>query len=220
MVLHPCSIGLYHGTGRHKDVVNLSLGEYPITNCNTEIAGLRQTLLNAGKRHFIVMSAGNDSGDANLNLPGCISGHNLFTVGAVNCNLNCAGYSNFGAPVDYLAVGTDIFSTYLRDATTNVWTYRVVSGTSFSAAVISGVIHANNGIPKNGRSNRLWCASGPIISYHLGVRNRTYRSIRFCLFAHRYGFLADRFYFLHEVRICLEFREVRSMKNFRVVDPV
>ncbi len=100
----------------------------------------------------------------------------LFTVGAVDCNIICAPYSNYGAAVDWVAVGTNVFSTYLYDTQRqHNWTYRVVNGTSMAAAVISGVIHASNKKPKKG-PKALNC-NPPLVAppgqgsrpYHLGV---------------------------------------------------
>lgn len=118
------------------------------------------------------MASGNNGGNASESLPGCLDGErNLFTVGSVNCNQTCADYANFGSSVDWVAVGTDVFSTSLKDAS-GFWTYRVASGTSMSAAVISGVIHLRGSKPKNGIL--VSCGDrgpgGATFNIHLGTR--------------------------------------------------
>ena len=55
--------------------------------------------------------------------------------------------ANYGAEVDFVAVGTNVFSTYKKNAT-GQWQYMVASGTSMAAAVISGVAHYNGLRPK------------------------------------------------------------------------
>jgi subtilisin family serine protease len=93
---------------------------------------------------FVVMSAGNEAGDASENFPGCIDAANVFTVSAISSVSPpvCAFYSNFGnPPVDYVAVGTNVLSTYPGNL------YSVMSGTSMAAAVVSGVILARGSAP-------------------------------------------------------------------------
>ncbi len=158
--------------GKRDDVINLSLGDYPIANCNTAIPDLRKILTRLGKKYFVVMAAGNDAGNAKESVPGCINGPRLFTIAAVNCSLQCALYSNYGHPVDFVAVGTDVFSTYLYDASSGKWTYMLVSGTSMATAVISGVIHATGQRPAKGQE--IYCSDlgnpGNPLGYHLGTK--------------------------------------------------
>ncbi|MBK7650466.1 MAG: hypothetical protein IPJ20_06505 [Flammeovirgaceae bacterium] len=86
-------------------------------------------------------------------VPGCINGPRLFTIAAVNCSLQCALYSNYGHPVDFVAVGTDVFSTYLYDASSGKWTYMLVSGTSSDL----WVIHATG---KDRKGQEIYCGLG------------------------------------------------------------
>jgi len=146
------------------DVVNLSLGAYCV-DCAVELPGLRTMILNlAAKKVYIVMASGNDAGDAKRNFPGCInspvgSPNYIFTVGAIDCDGLCTFYSNYGAPpIDYVAVGTHVFSTFIKDPLTGQWQYTLMSGTSMSTAVISGVIHATSGAIKAQNST---CGSPP-----------------------------------------------------------
>jgi subtilisin family serine protease len=139
------------------DVVNLSLGAYGVDLCDQSKEGyriLKQALLDLAQDNtFIVIAAGNDGADARNSLPGCINGNNIFTVAAMNCDTTCAGYSNFGPPVDWIAVGSNVFSTFKDN------NYRIMSGTSMAAAVVSGVVHANGRRPKTGDSKQ--CGTPP-----------------------------------------------------------
>ena len=153
----------------------MSLGDYDILNqCNTaEIPDLLTTLENAAIKHFVVMASGNDGGDVMNSIPGCINGRpgtKLVTVAAVTCGKQCALFSNYGEPVDWVAVGTDVFTTYLKDQATGNWTFMVASGTSISAGVISGVIHARGGPPIAG-GRVIECRTlptGPTLKYRFG----------------------------------------------------
>jgi subtilisin family serine protease len=153
------------------DVINLSLGDYPITDCKKEIPGLPEILTELGQQRFVVMAAGNNMDDSNKSLPGCLDENGLVTVAAVNCTLNCSLYSNYGSSVDYVAVGTDVISTFLYDATAAKWTYMVVSGTSMATAVISGVIHSTGKLPVKGKM--VGCGlpgSSTITDYPMGTK--------------------------------------------------
>ncbi len=137
---------ILQNTGRPGDVVMMSLGGYDVSSCersNPSLFSAIQELANSGM--FIVMSAGNDQGDANLNLPGCINGPNVFTVAALDFDCStgitgCASYSNYGKPaVDWAAPGSAIISTWPGRQ------YQVMSGTSMACALVAGIIHARRG---------------------------------------------------------------------------
>lgn len=135
---------------QENDVVNLSLGGYDLNNCKNsdpEFKELRKMIQDlASDKTFVVMAAGNDSHDAQYCQPGCIDimPNRIFTVASIECDTTCTSYSNFGKTVDYLAVGTNVFSTFINQQ------YRVMSGTSMATAIVSGIIHANGGKPKAG----------------------------------------------------------------------
>ncbi len=129
------------------DVVIMSLGSFNVANCENSNIQLKEAIENVAKLGvFVVMSAGNDSGDAMLNSPGCINGPNIITVGSVDSNctdgvIGCSSFSNFGANVDWVAPGNPIFSTFPTND------YMMMSGTSMANALVAGIIFASNGNP-------------------------------------------------------------------------
>ncbi|MBX2962866.1 MAG: S8 family serine peptidase [Cyclobacteriaceae bacterium] len=133
------------------DVVNLSLGANDVDLCkqsSVDFRVIREALRDLAKEGtHVVIASGNESADAANSLPGCINFNNIYTVAAMDCDSTfkqCADYANFGKPVDWVAVGTNVFSTYPGGV------YRLMSGTSMATAVVSGIIHANGGEPLEG----------------------------------------------------------------------
>jgi len=132
---------------RPNDVLNISFGKES-NNCSwgrieTELRKLAGNELGV----YVVMSAGNEAESATDNFPGCLDGlPRLVTVGSMD-NPNGDVYwfsffSNYGTPpIDWLAPGEYIFTTAPGNQ------YVLVSGTSFSAAIVSGIIYSNGGPP-------------------------------------------------------------------------
>lgn len=133
------------------DVVNMSLGRVQNGNsCNWgNLDNLILTRLSISKRVFVVMSAGNRTEDSANNFPGCLEGQFLFTVGSAlsvlgepTPNFTYSSFSNYGTPpIDWLATGEYVFTTYLDDK------YMLVSGTSMSAAMVSGILYGKGSAP-------------------------------------------------------------------------
>lgn len=128
------------------DVINMSLGGYGYSSCENSWAALRDAIRNLGNAGtHVVMAAGNDNGDAALNRPGCINGTRVYTVGSITCSNTCSGFSNFNTsssvPVDWVAVGSSVYSTYKNGG------YATMSGTSMASPTVAGIIHARNGAP-------------------------------------------------------------------------
>jgi len=125
------------------DVVSMSLGGYGYTNCENANPTLRDAVRNLGAAGtWVVMAAGNDGGDAALNLPGCINGTRVFTVGSISCSRGCSSFSNFnGNVVDWVANGEGVYSTIPGGG------YGYKTGTSMACPVVAGVIHARGGAP-------------------------------------------------------------------------
>lgn len=142
------------------DVVNLSLGAYDPFNPTCWFPGLTNAIERVTTDGvFVTLSAGNNAGNAMCNRPGCIDGANIFTVSSINADSTCAVYANFGRPVDFVTVGTRLFS---------LWTdggYRMASGTSVSSALLAGIIHAIGNRPNPGGT--VDCAGG---RYNIGIR--------------------------------------------------
>jgi subtilisin family serine protease len=146
------------------DVVNLSMGGYPITNCENSDVTLRNAIRNLGTSGtYVCIAAGNESGDAAKSRPGCINGVRVFTVGAMSCAKACATYSNWSSSVvDWVATGSSVYSTYKNGG------YATMSGTSQATPVVSGIIHARVNAPLAG--GLLNCGT-PAAPYRIAKRN-------------------------------------------------
>lgn len=137
--------------GTAGDVVMMSLGDSGVMDCESSEPILRNIILDLGNKGvFVVMSAGNDSALASTNLPGCINGPNILTVGSLDFSCgNLKGLSSFSnsgiPPVDWVAPGENLVSTFPGNS------YNVMSGTSMSAALVAGLIHSKGSLPN--RSN-------------------------------------------------------------------
>ncbi|MEY4105959.1 MAG: hypothetical protein RL181_301 [Bacteroidota bacterium] len=138
------------------DVVNMSLGGYPISNCENSNVALRDAIRNLGTAGtFVVMAAGNsgDCAGSSKTLPGCINGTNVFTVASMTCEKACSSFSNWGNPsVDWVAVGSSVYSTYKGGG------YATLSGTSMASPVVAGIIHARGGAPLS--AGNITCCNG------------------------------------------------------------
>lgn len=131
---------------KFNDVVNLSLGAYPITNCETSNPALRNAILNLGASGtWVCIAAGNNTGRAIHSMPGCFNGTHVFTVGGTTCSGGCYSASNWGATVvDWVATGVNVYSTYKNGS------YATFSGTSQATPVVAGIIHALGNAPVSG----------------------------------------------------------------------
>ena len=127
------------------DVVNLSLGAYDAGNQECYFPGLTRAINNVTSNGvFVTLSAGNDAGNAQCNRPGCINGTNIFTASSINADKTCAPYANFGPSVDYVTVGSRVFSLWIGNY------FIMASGTSISSAVLAGIIYARAAPPASG----------------------------------------------------------------------
>jgi subtilisin family serine protease len=127
------------------DVVLMSLGSGLVNDCSNSEPILKSMIEQLAKdKVTVVMSAGNESIASSQNLPGCINGSGILTIGALDFDCSgpgsLAGYSNFGTPsIDFVAPGTQIFSTFPDNQ------YQVMSGTSMAAALVAGLVHSDGG---------------------------------------------------------------------------
>jgi len=152
------------------DIINISLGRQNNSpNCNWGQLGNKIRNL-AGTGVYIVFSAGNETSLNSTNFPSCLAdGNQMISVGSID--MYCSGqtkvfssFSNFGTIVSggiestiWVAPGEQIFSTYpptLVGNGSDSGTYGLVAGTSFSAAIMSGIIYGKGGLPLGTESVR------------------------------------------------------------------
>lgn len=130
--------------GAPGDVVNLSLEfDTPAssTDPSTGYQAVSTALSNVAQRGiFVVIAAGNNSGNADNYLPGALGGRiaNVFTVSASDSRNRFASFSNFGAnpPIQFAEPGVRIQSLDLNNGTSTK------SGTSMAAPHLSGILLA------------------------------------------------------------------------------
>ncbi len=128
------------------DVVSMSLGGYGYSNCENFSPTIRDAIKSLGNNGtYVVMASGNDNADANRNMPGCINGNRVYTVGAMTCSNTCYTSANWNTsanvPVDWVAVGVSVYSTCMGGG------YCTKTGTSMATPCVAGIIHARNGAP-------------------------------------------------------------------------
>lgn len=136
-------VAQYDGKG---DVVNLSLGTYPVNNCANNNLALRNAIINLGASGtWVCIASGNNTGKANQCSPGCINGTRVVTVGASTCVGACATFPNWGTTVvDWVATGVNVYSTHKNGK------YATLSGTSQATPVVAGIIHLTGKAPVSG----------------------------------------------------------------------
>jgi hypothetical protein len=122
------------------DVVNLSLGGYFGFGCGV-LSPLRAAILNLGNSGtWVSIAAGNSSDYAGYYQPACIDGNRILTVANMTCQNVWNNGSNYnlatnGSPIDWIAVGTNVYSTFIGSS------YGTMTGTSMSAPHVAGIVH-------------------------------------------------------------------------------
>ena len=109
------------------DVINMSLGIPNSIGCLDEIRDACQYAYSKGVT--LVAAAGNDGGE--VNWPAALD--TVIAVAAVDRKLRCADFSSRGPEVEFAAGGVDVMTAYKNNG------YAMMSGTSFSAPVITGI---------------------------------------------------------------------------------
>lgn len=148
------------------DIINLSIGaEWQgasnINYCSNPNGNLNKVLKQiddlATKKHtYVVIAAGNKAVLSEDYFPGCYeptsTSDSTLTVASIKTIFDFqqgvyltpeySDYSSYKSPtIDFVTPGEEMFSTFPGDS------YRVMSGTSMSAALMSGIIHAKGSIP-------------------------------------------------------------------------
>ena len=107
-------------------VINMSLGGDYSYAYNAAV----QTVIDRG--FTVVVSAGNETSDACWASPA--SARNAITVGATDRNDAMSYFSNYGSCVDIMAPGSNLTAASMYGG------QRIMSGTSFSAPMVSGAV--------------------------------------------------------------------------------
>jgi len=118
--------GIYYAVDHGADIINLSLGN-TYANPQTEAA-----LIYAESKGVIVVAASGNDGLEEDFYPAAFP--TTISVSAIDSTELIAEYSNFGETIDVSAPGTDIITTVLNNG------YASVSGTSFAAPQVAGVL--------------------------------------------------------------------------------
>ena len=112
----------------HADVINMSLGTPHAYGCDLKVQAACRHAYEKGVT--LVAAAGNDAKD--VNWPAALD--SVIAVAAVDRNLKTASFSARGPEVEFAAGGVSVLTAYLDNG------YATLSGTSFSAPVIAGIV--------------------------------------------------------------------------------
>lgn len=119
--------GIIYAADMGSSVINMSWGD---PNYSAIIADACSYAHDRGI--VLIASAGNDPGP-NLSYPAKLS--SVISVGAVDQYKNLAGFSSYGAELDLVAPGQQIYSTYKSEGPE---VYKEMSGTSMSSPFVAG----------------------------------------------------------------------------------
>jgi len=120
--------GIYWAMANDADIISLSLGS---TISDHYLYQAIQHALHDGK--FVICAAGNSGSlyENSIDYPGRLGG--VITVASHNISGNPSGFSSRGGELDFMAPGTDIWSTYKNNG------YASLSGTSMATPFVAGL---------------------------------------------------------------------------------
>ncbi|NEU30283.1 S8 family serine peptidase [bacterium LRH843] len=123
--------GILYAVDQKVDVINLSLGMYypsPV---------LKDAVAKAIEEGIVVVAAaGNENTDEMKPYPAAFPG--VISVGATNAEGKRASFSNYGAMIDVVAPGEDVYAPAFDIDKHS--TFQPLSGTSMSSPVVAGVV--------------------------------------------------------------------------------
>ena len=131
--------GIYCAVLEGCDIINISIGG---DNYNKK---LHDAIIYAYDRNIpIVCAAGNDGHFLNMNLIDYPAKYKqTIAIGGCDNTKDLALFSTIGKEIDFVAPSVDIYSTYLNN------TYKKMSGTSFAAPYVTGIIALYLSVPEN-----------------------------------------------------------------------
>lgn len=121
------SHGILRAIDADVDIINLSLGFFRTETCPKLLENACEAAYEAGK--IVICAAGNDGGA--VNWPAALK--NTICVGSIRKNGTKNAFSSVGE-VDFVAPGSNL------QVLTPAGSYKLVAGTSFSTALITGVV--------------------------------------------------------------------------------
>ncbi|MTI32833.1 S8 family serine peptidase [Xanthovirga aplysinae] len=133
------------------DVVNMSLGpETPFIDPATDAATMN--LASLGVK--IAIAAGNSYDDSDLYTPAHNNHQNIYTISALAEGDFFVYFSNYGSPVDYIAPGFQVKSTWPGGG------YNTISGTSMASPHVAGILLLGNPTADGFASDAYWEVKG------------------------------------------------------------
>jgi len=111
---------------KNVDVINMSIGVGSYSET------LNETIQKAVNKGIIVIAGAGNKGINSYNYPA--SYDNVISVGSIDENKNISYFSNYNDKVDIVVPGENIYTTNINNS------YKNKGGTSFSTAIVSGVV--------------------------------------------------------------------------------